>query len=141
MTILDERFWSKVVDGPDRCWLWIAGDDGMGYGTFFYEGANKKAHRASYEGLVRPIPAGMTLDHLCRNRRCVNPKHLEVVSLATNVLRGNSPTAINSRKTHCAKGHPLTPRGYQPGRQCVPCLHEGRQRLRADRKALAELSV
>jgi hypothetical protein len=65
------------------------------------------AHRVSYERYVGPIPEGAHLDHLCRNRACVNPEHLEPVSVQTNILRGVSPSAVNAAKTECLRGHPF----------------------------------
>ena len=72
------RFWAKVRrGGPDECWLWLAHRDTKGYGKFgITDAISKKAHRYAYELLVEPIPDGLTLDHLCRNRGCVNPDHL-----------------------------------------------------------------
>jgi HNH endonuclease len=102
-----ERFWAKVDRrGPDDCWPWLACRNPRGYGWFgLAHRKNVKAHRYAYELLVRQIPPGLTLDHLCRNPSCVNPAHLEPVTVKENVLRGDGRTAINARKTHCPAGH------------------------------------
>ncbi len=65
------------------------------------------AHRAAYELYVGPIPEGLTIDHLCRNTLCVNPAHLEAVTMRENILRGTGPSAQAARKTHCLRGHPF----------------------------------
>jgi hypothetical protein len=102
------RFWAKVYRGPvSECWLWQAGQSTGGYGQF-WDGGDVAAHRASYEHHVGPIPVGLTLDHLCRVRSCVNPAHLEPVSNRVNVLRGNGACARHARKTHCLRGHAFT---------------------------------
>jgi hypothetical protein len=115
----DTRFWSKV-NKTDGCWEWTAARNAYGYGTYWFNG--KKgflAHRASYLMFVGPIPDGLQLDHLCRNRGCVRPDHLEAVEPVTNSRRGMVAT-----KTECVRGHPFTventrtSRGY---RECVTC--------------------
>lgn len=103
------RFWNRVsIDDPNGCWLWTGKKCKAGYGDFC--AAHKirvKAHRFAYKNIHGSIPHGLTLDHLCRNRACVNPMHLEPVSIGVNALRGVSPCAVNARKTHCHAGHPL----------------------------------
>lgn len=100
-----DRFWSKV-DKTETCWLWTA-SLGDGYGRFRNDGLQDMAHRVAYRLLVGPIPDGLTVDHLCRTRRCVNPAHMELVTSVENVMRGESPHARNARKTHCKHGHPF----------------------------------
>lgn len=108
-----ERFWLNVKK-TDWCWLWIGnrsgGNNGGGpYGVLWSERRMTYAHRFSYE-LHRhePIPEGLTIDHLCSNPLCVNPSHLEVVTLQENIRRGNGQSSIHSRQTMCLHGHPLT---------------------------------
>ena len=115
---LNERFWSKVdKDGPGGCWLWTASQNGYGYGKFKAPHAFVASHRYAYELLVGPIPDGLQIDHLCRNRACVNPAHLEPVTQRVNLMRGNTLASINARKTHCIRGHEFTP---GPGALMVP---------------------
>lgn len=106
-----KRFLAKIkaedMGYQTPCWTWTAAQDQLGYGRFWAFGKHMMAHRAAYEMLRHPIPDGMTIDHLCRNPSCVNPDHLEVVSQAENVLRGDAPAAHNARKTHCKNGHPF----------------------------------
>lgn len=133
------RFISKInkrcgifgEDGkyPTECWLWTANTNPDGYGMFWVKevGDNVGAHRFSYELFIDKIPDGLTIDHLCRIRNCVNPDHLEVVTTKENILRGNCPAAIHSRKTHCQNGHKFTSDNtyIQPnGRGCLKCLRE-----------------
>lgn len=84
-----DRFWPKV-DATSDCWLWTGHRDDDGYGKFTVVSGQSPmyAHRWSYEFLVGPIPAGLVLDHLCRNPPCTNPDHLEPVTNEENIRRG-----------------------------------------------------
>lgn len=111
-----ERFWPNVnKDGPvsryrpdlGPCWIWTTATFGKdGYGAFWLDGSQRRAHRIAYAWLVGPIPDSLELDHLCRVPRCVNPQHLEPVTAKVNNHRGMSPAALNLRKTHCKRDHP-----------------------------------
>lgn len=120
----EQRFWIKVrKDAQSGCWLWIAALDRLGYGSF----KRTKAHRWAYEHFVGPIPAGRELDHLCRNRSCVNPDHLEPVTHAENMARG-----ANAVKTHCPAGHGYeqTARIWHGRRHCRLCNNAASRRYR-----------
>jgi hypothetical protein len=101
---LADRLWEKV-DKTATCWNWTASTS-SGYGQIRLGPTFLKAHRVSYELLVGPIPDGLTLDHLCRNRRCVNPAHLDPVPIAVNIRRG-LVGSWERAKTHCKNGHPF----------------------------------
>jgi len=103
-----ERFWNKVRK-TDQCWNWIASVDGKGYGQFNLSRKMVSVHRISYILAKGSIPKELELDHLCRNKICVNPNHLETVTHRENLLRGKSPSALNAKKTHCIRGHEFTP--------------------------------
>lgn len=107
-----ERFWEKV-NHTETCWLWTASvSHGYGYiGTGSRSDGtrtNKRAHVVAYELLVGPVPKGHDLHHLCGNRNCVRPDHLEVLPRKQHVMRHDGPTGKNARKTKCPKGHPLS---------------------------------
>lgn len=139
MTPLAERFATKyVVDADTGCWNWTATRHGAGYGTI-REGRRGSralmAHRVSYEIHVGPIPDGLQIDHLCRNRGCVNPAHLEPVTSRENTMRGSTLPAANVQKTHCNHGHPYSgpnllklPNGE---RRCRSCSKVARRRYYA----------
>lgn len=103
----EDRFWSKVDKQFLGCWLWRGSLVTKGYGKFKAKGKTISAHRAGYQLLKGTVPSGLTLDHLCRVRSCVNPDHLEPVTAKENVLRGTGLTALSAKKTHCIRGHEL----------------------------------
>lgn len=113
--------------GP--CWIWTAGKTDEGYGNFGLnatrrERKNIAAHRFSYQLLKGEIPIGLVSDHLCRNRACVNPSHLEIVDERTNILRGVGPCAVNAAKKFCIHGHEFTEENtyiWHGKRKCRTC--------------------
>ncbi len=105
---MNEHFWEKVdrSGGPDSCWPFLGYLNPKSYGRYReLGGRTTQAHRYAYEALVGPIPEGLTLDHLCRTRACVNPAHLDPVTNRENVLRGVGLSAQNARKDRCRNGH------------------------------------
>lgn len=128
----DHRFWSreKVSDRilknteiTKDCWI-FKGAKTEDYGKVKVAGKTQIAHRVIYENLVGKIPKGMVIDHLCRNRSCLNPKHLEPVTSKINTMRGNGLAAINSRKTKCINGHEFSGenlRVVEGKRYCKKC--------------------
>lgn len=117
-----EAFWARV-DATGICWEWTRALTPKGYARTTYGHKNWLIHRLVWTLLVGDIPEGMTLDHLCRNRRCCNPDHMEVVTAEENKRRGHSPNAINARKTHCKEGHLLDESSIESdgNRRCRQC--------------------
>lgn len=99
----------KVSRDESGCWNWTGTVKPNGYGCAGYNKIRYHAHRLSYAVFVDAIPDDMTIDHLCKNRKCLNPAHMEVVTQAENALRGESSPAQNARKTMCKRGHELVP--------------------------------
>lgn len=128
-----ERFWDKVEVQPNGCWNY---NDTLTarYSRFKEHGKNRiQGHNFAYEINKGKIPNGLQLDHLCRNRKCVNPDHLEPVTPRINVLRSTSIIAINAIKTHCPKGHPLSGYNlysYKNRRHCRTCRRENKRFIR-----------
>jgi hypothetical protein len=131
-----EDFWRRLAPGaPEECWPWPGALATGGYGTCQLEGRQVRAHRAAYQLTHGAIPKGLVLDHLCRNRACCNPAHLEPVTIRENNLRGVGVTSTNVAKTHCPQGHPysgdnLFRRFRQSGwtRECWACRRAAEKR-------------
>lgn len=140
MDDLPPRFWDKVEMLDNGCWQWTAARGGTGYGHFKLDGKVRAAHALTYELFVGPVPDGLVLDHLCRNRACCNPQHLEAVTHKVNILRGENYCAEQARKTRCVNGHEFTPENTsvridsKSGRRCKSCQRDAVARYRKRRR-------
>lgn len=117
------RFLGKLAaDGPDACWEWLGNIHPLGYGQWSITGRGaQRAHRVAYALLVGPLDGELTIDHLCRNKACVNPAHLELVTL----LENNRRRRLDVRGETCPKGHEFVARGKARNqRSCVQCFNE-----------------
>lgn len=114
-----ERFIPKV-DFSGECWLWGAAKT-KGYGRFWLNGAQRQAHRVFYEECIGPIPDGLHIDHLCRTPACVNPWHMEPVTMLENSVARRAPREV----THCPQGHEYTRENTSAangrGKHCREC--------------------
>ena len=119
---------ASKIDYSGDCWEWTGYCELAGYGKVYWDGFTIYAHRVMWEVVVGPIPEGLTIDHLCMNRRCVNPGHLRVISLRDNILASpNTLAGINVRKTHCIHGHPFNEQNtykWRGTRSCRTCNRE-----------------
>lgn len=124
-TNYSNRFWSKV-NRTDTCWLWTAGKNNHGYGTFKLNDKPRKAHRIAYELSVGPIPHGLNVLHHCDNPPCVNPNHLFIGTQEDNVRDMTFKSRhYQQKKTHCPQGHEyssdntyITPDSTRACREC-----------------------
>lgn len=103
----ERLFWSRVNKSA-TCWLWTGGADNHGYVAAWFNGKNIRAHRLSLTLSGIELIDGLVVDHLCRNRKCVNPAHLRQITLVENILCGEGPCANHLRQTHCKYGHKLS---------------------------------
>lgn len=134
----EHKFFARVFgENESGCWIWGGARSGE-YGLFVIRGEKILAHRWAYEFARAEIPNGLVIDHLCRNTRCVNPWHLEPVTIAENTRRGESPMIVASRDNVCPRGHSLEDAivllsGPQKGRRnCRSCTGERRAKQAAD---------
>lgn len=134
----DIYFWENIEVRESGCWQWVGAEYPNGYGHFVVSNKPRISttpHRWSYERIVGRVPSGLDLDHLCRNRLCANPAHLEPVTRAENLRRSPIMGRANSRKTHCPAGHEYAGENLYVvagRRQCVACKNEKRRRAWLD---------
>jgi len=141
--VTKKLFWSKVDKsaGVDGCWPWTGYVTTKGYGLQRIAGKYKAVHRVIYQIVNGPLDDSLVMDHLCRNRRCCNPAHLEPVTSQENTLRGVGITAVNAKRTHCKNGHQFTPENThfyktpQGGRHCKKCNSLNMISYRAKKRA------
>ena len=139
-THVRERFWSRVDKSPEcGCWNWTRGTNGLGYGRLMADGRFIYAHRYSYENIVGKIPDGLALDHLCQNKLCVNPAHLEVVTIGENVRR------YFRSLTKCKWGHAWTEQNTRTNekghRYCRECNRIAMKKRREKKTQIIEQSI
>lgn len=146
---LKKKLEARLGDGrasgfpdPDVCWLWQMSLSPLGYGNWTVpELGTSRAHRVTWMLLRGPIPEGMVVDHMCRERSCVNPNHLRVVTIAVNSIQNSEGvSAVNFERTDCLHGHgPLVENPYVPGRRyCATCAAE---RNRANQRRRKDLGI
>ena len=138
---LPERFWRKVTF-TDTCWLWTGATTGhptRPYGVSWNGERRVKAHRWALEATGTALPAGTVPDHLCKVTLCVRPSHMEVVTVAENIRRGDAPGPRAVRDGTCKRGHPFTSENtYQKpsgGRECRVCARANKRAYKARNRA------
>lgn len=127
------------------CWVYTGYIKPEGYGEGYLNGAKVYVHRVAYENLVGPIPEGLQLDHLCRNRACFNPLHLEPVTSRENTMRGENWSAKRAVQTECLRGHAFTDENtyVRPNgtRWCKECGRARSRGYHAARREVAEVRI
>lgn len=141
---LEDRLMARVIMIPEStCWHWTGCIDRDGYAKMSTKNRPTMVYRISYELFVGPIPEGMVIDHICRQRDCVNPKHLEVVTSRENTMRSPiAPAALNARKTHCSEGHELVDASHPSKKQrgcLICCAQKSLDRYHANKVAINAL--
>ena len=135
-----ERFLAKINKTDAGCWEWTASITPKGYGQFYFDGGMRQAHRVAYTLLRGPIPVGLQIDHLCRNRKCVNPDHLEPVTPKVNTARGIT-NDWQREKTHCPQGHAYDEQNtykWRGQRSCRTCRNDAARRHTELKSGIAE---
>lgn len=132
---LSHKFWANVsIREPSVCWFWKGATNGLGYGRFWIGRIGCGAHRLAYALTRGKIPNGLTLDHLCRKRLCVNPQHLQPTPNRTNILRGQGITAEAAAKKLCPQSHAYDAIDSNGARICQRCRAQANARHKARRK-------
>lgn len=130
--------------GEGGCMVWAGNLSKNGYGKMSLGGESLLVHRVSYEHSVGPIEIGMVIDHLCRNRACINPDHLDQCTIGENVMRGDTIGARNKAATHCKRGHEFTEANTvyltRGGRVCKTCAYAANKKVR-DAKDKSEIAA
>jgi len=141
------RFWQKVKKTENGCWRWTAYIDSDGYGRFYWQSGRTAglAHQFSYAFFKAPLDPTLTVDHVCRNRWCVNPDHLRQISGYQNILIGEGASAVNARKTRCKRGHAFSSNNTRiasdGSRVCLICEKERVDKYRTKNPKAARLAA
>ena len=135
---VEKRLARLTNKSESGCWIWLGGKQSSGHGKIRIDGKTHQVHRVAFELARGRVPAGLVLDHTCKNPSCINPKHLEPVTQRVNLLRGNTIPALHAAKTHCPCGHPysgdnlcINNRGQ---RVCKACKREADKKSRSARR-------
>ena len=138
---------ARIQRNEAGCWVWKGRMGSKGYGAVSHRSVNFRAHRIAFELLKAEIPPNLVLDHLCRNRACCNPDHLECVTNRENLMRGEGAAAKGARQTHCAQGHSFEiygarrANGYRWCRECQRIRDRKRNQQISSRRSLVTRGV
>lgn len=136
-----ERFFKFIMVDPANCWIYSGDRSREGYGRFYINKKAFLAHRVSWKIFHGSLTSGLVIDHICMNKKCINPDHLREVSIRTNVMENSNGLAyLNSIKTLCKNGHPLEARNLQLStaghRRCLTCIKEYKSNWSKKRREL-----